>query len=80
MESCYRSCRFRVHRGRGNGSSHSASDPSAVKIAWQCELPPTLWILNTVHGVEPPPAYARVSELSGMFPLPPGEGTLKVLG
>ena len=41
---------------------------------------PALRILNAVHGVEPPAAYARVSELLGMFPLPPGEGTLKAPG
>ena len=34
--------RLPVQRGRGSGSPHSASHPSAVVIAWQCGLPPPL--------------------------------------
>ena len=41
---------------------------------------PALRILDAVHGVEPPAAYARFFELSGMFPPPPGEGTIKAPG
>ena len=40
------------------------------------------WIvsLDTVHGVDPAAACARVCQLSGVFPLPPGERTLKAPG
>ena len=59
---------------------HSASRPSAVGIAAvPAHLSPALRSLDAAHGVELA-AYARVSELSGMSPLPPGEGTLKASG
>ena len=86
MESCYRSFQFRVHRRNGSSSPHSACCPYAVEIAWECELPPPLPIAPGLADFGycpwcvPAAACARVCQLSGVFPLPPGERTLKAPG